>query len=430
MIHPNKTRLTDLNIDCIFLILEQLKFNELINVAKTNRNFAMAAAYTFNLKYSKHRIVIETIFKYPTESNPFTDALKLFGFNRGRDGEQNSHQYYENDELINLGDHRLITDAFKLFDILNLEIKYSNSHTAQAILLGELISTYGSESLQTVRFNWVSENALQFITKPLINAKSVSFRSLISNTVHGVIPMNELFPSVENLYVNWFFDEEYLHSYMPNLKHLYIFSDATAEGPDPDTLLAYGGILRKNPQIISIEVYYSRTRTFELIKSLLPNLQILAIWEYLNEPNHIQFDSVTTFKVKFASSSPSNLHFSNLECLYINLESTSQLGAWLNFLQEHNHITEFHIIYSSHTAEHLEQLLSRIPNLMRLQIFLKRGIIGIEFINNLTENHPNLHQLHLSFDDENDKELYRLNLGRIQRNWFIVDIDNGFSFEC
>lgn len=52
-------KLTDMNLDCIESCLEHLKFNDLLQVAASNKRLNRAANFIYNRKYgSKNKVII------------------------------------------------------------------------------------------------------------------------------------------------------------------------------------------------------------------------------------------------------------------------------------------------------------------------------------------------------------------------------------
>lgn len=239
-----------MNADCLILIFEHLNFGELLNVAKMNSKFATLTAYAFRYKYPNRPIHIKDDFRFPNETELIEEPIA---------------PYRELKRGIIINDYYTIIYVFKYLYVSNVVFNYGTSymsihssrwshHINQAKFMGELISNY-SESLKEVSFEWCSKNSLEFITKPLCNAKVVRFLDSSPRFSNETLPINKLFPSIEKLYLEMEAKNlDYFDSHMPNLWHLYIRGESRGDTATEHfkTGLTYRHLMDRNPQIRSI----------------------------------------------------------------------------------------------------------------------------------------------------------------------------------
>lgn len=438
-----KTYLTDLNFDCITLIFEHLSFIDLLNVAKINDNFKLAANYAFKVKHSKLQIEIVDIFAMPPKKKKIP---QLLGLNKEEEQNENeikksSPKYSESESCIYIYDYQMIVDIFKCFEVTNLRLIYSNSEHRQAELLGKLITNYSANSLQSVTFESCRKDTIEFIQKPLVNVKRATFGyryrdygneeilyptietiSFINKNVlrnkhwdfrNSVLEINELLPNVEELNIYWYKPLDYFFTHIPNLRQLYIYGYSHCN----ESEAYYAELLRHNPQIESIELYNSNSLSLHVISSLMPNLKTLILNRY-KSGGFIQFESVTRFIAKFLETNHemNGLSFPNLR--QFSMESRyGNYGRWVSFLRAHSQISEFRFEYFDLITADLLEILVCLPNLEKLYVDIRTNFEGKDSLHNWLRNHAKLHLIQFKFMNKWNKGRFLQDFTKVQSSW-------------
>lgn len=378
----HKTMLTDLNADCIFLIIDHLNLKDLLNVVQINYKFSMLAVAEFRHKYSHAQIVIH-------------------------DGDQ-------------------ISNTFKHFGYLIQKLKvetYFRTEPLQMELIGESISNYSFESLLDIDIERNAEKLLEHITRPLINVRNVTLRkSRLQSRSQTILRPNELFPSIRRLNMHFMNDDSlaYFDCYMPHLEHVSVTGDRHNSSP----LLE---IITKNLQIRSIYLWGIDHEFVQRVSTLLPQLETLTLSNYIVENrSNVELKKVTTFFLKYRTS-PDNLHFPQLKTLHIEC-SSDHYAQYHKFLNEHNHLSHLHLS-NYDTDESLQQLTANLSNLEELTVeprtFLMKPMkskVIVEFL----RSHEIVIQLNvINFPSNWDVELEE----QLKQGWNIRINGNAIHFK-
>lgn len=426
----------DLNDDSLLLILDQLKFVDLLSVAQTNVKLSRGAAYATRLKYANHKLYVMSANMEPVEAHPFTDAVanilsQILGPTDSIT-EIKSQIYIKNrDEILN---------TFKYLGVYNLEFYSAYSSSKGMELMGSMISQFASQTLEKVYFDG-SAGVMKYITQPLVNVKSVSFSKFFhANDTEGIL-INTLFPAVQSLHLNAIgMRVDFLDHHIPNLKHIETYEFGRFD---------ITRLIEKNPQIQNFEAKEITHENLKAVSLLLPNLCTLKLMNYVLREEEIRFVNVTKFTVKSSNVSPENLHFPNLKHFYLELNEAAHLRVWFNFLQRHPHVTEFIIDHFSYSVDDFDQLMSNLPNLTDFSINLSREEVftanimsniqsyqfkrsleknRIRVFNLVTENSEDHHARHESYC-KLLQENFEMMKNKMEDKWHIIDIPNGLSFE-
>lgn len=446
-----KVRLSDLNADCLLLILERLEFIDLLNMGQANQQFLLVATHVFKRKFTDYQIVISNDFPYPVANKPIqlinvagiqinshiiSMALNhLKRLKNVRDLKASSTNIQRNG-AIEIKNYDLIGKSFKYFGqfISKLKLIYEPSRHLQAKFLATMINKYSAHSLTNMQLNYCTENIMKYLTTPLINVKTVTFGGSF-DAGKNALPIHKLFPSIESLFLDTYYTDtvDYFDRYMPNLRHMYMrgsyFQNAIFK-----SRRSFGNLITRNPQIKSISLYYTPPEYIKTLNLLLPNLQNLSISHIHLNDDEIHFQNVTSFIVEPLLNSPQTLHFPRLQSLYMTYELAHR-APWLDFLKEHNHLSRFHMKYVHLNDETLREFVAQLPNLLELTIWLKNETLNgnslvpsAECIENLLANQWKLKKFHLISDDGFDRNALRKKLERVEAEWFIKDVFGGLLF--
>lgn len=426
-------------------------------MAETNQKLSSTAADIFKCKYSQRQIVVSNNFPLPLEyDEPEPKPMKIAGLKIDRKIISNSlkwfglverepnekivsayPKYIETKLTIEIIEYKMMAKTFKYFGHVISNLKYTSMpfKYMQSKLLGELIGNFSSNSLLKIRFDNYFAYTLDFITKPLINVKSVKFGKNELNHKNQTFPMHTMFPSIQRLYLDsWHTNICNFDSSMPNLKH-FLVRLQFHRYCGCDLQENFDNVIKKNAQLKSVEMNFSPripTDYIVSVNSLLLNLESLTLWEFEFIDHDIYFENVTTFAVKSAYSSPTNLHFPRLQSLFVKLDR-DLFAEWLDFLKEHNHLTRLQLKEFDLNDDKFEQIVNEVPNLSQMSVWPKGGHIGNERISTdairkLLENHPNLMEFEL-FLKVPHAETIRTEFECVEMEWNIENREQSLLFQ-
>lgn len=202
-----KTKFTDLNDDCINLILVDLNFGDLLSVAQINVKFSALSADVYRRKYSDKQIWIVDYRDFPIELKKLfneTETIDINSFER----IERIYPYFSNirpyiDQIERnflIWNFETMWNLFKHFgrDIKKLHATTGSKSPLKNAFIAYLINKYSSESLVDVQLYDNPDKLLDHLTKPMINVKSVEFSNSCGDTKIEIFRKVEtLFPHVE-----------------------------------------------------------------------------------------------------------------------------------------------------------------------------------------------------------------------------------------
>lgn len=405
----NKTKLTGLDLDCLFLILKNFDLTELLSVAQVHRKLSMAAADVFHYKYSRLRIVVRDDFSIPEKSNKLLDVasnsigrvFQRFGIIKNKNipkPEENAIKIDVTDTAIRLDEYAAVVNTFKHFGCVMKKLKFTTSlvfrHSKEKFL-GNLISENKFNSLDEIWFYDSTDQLLTGITKPLSNVETVRFERLHLDVVPNGLPLNEQFPAVHRMELNSLTGSGlgYFACHMPQLIHVSI------KGIDLNNFQSVIDIITTNSQIQSIELYDDEPNFVQKVNELLPQLETLTISTLKLSDGSIRFENVITFAINHDFGSPINLYFPRLQNLYIEYTS-KRFENWINFLNEHNHLNHLHLRHWDLIDSQFQQLIANLTHLVELTLEFKRvahpsQALSINVIVEFLSNHDNVQKLNV-----------------------------------
>lgn len=363
-----KTQFTDLNEDCLFLILERLDLGDSLSAAQINGEISTVAADVFRYKYSHFEVML-------SNDIPFSDKLE-----KTLNGQEidtttieriSKNQSYRVDKKryvkvmsshvyrIYFDDFHAILNTFKHFGHEIKKVKSTITTLSwQTKLIAYLIDEYSSESLVEINLGDQPNKLLNHIKKPLVKVESVIFDYSNFQFDTPNVRFIELFPGVRRLNLDYLNNHglSYLDCHMPQLEHVSL------EGRE----IPIPGVIAKNPQIRSFESCAAKPEFLRELNTLLPQLETLIL-KYLEQTGEsVRFENVTTFEIRSTyASSPPGLNFPRLENLKIS-GTRVRFGEYLAFFNEHKHLSHLHmeLIELNHSDLHL--LTANLTDLMEL----------------------------------------------------------------
>lgn len=341
----NGTTFIDLNLDCQLLILEQLNFKTLINMAEVNEPFAILAAGVFKRKFTDKTIEMQSL-----------------SLNDGGIGIN------ENKNYIYIGNLNKAQQVFKYFGhyISKLTIAYGKNQENSLRKLFPLVLRY-SDALTEFTINTRDETILDGITRPFHNVENLSisgnYKKLGSNTLN----LKEMFPKMHRLRIEYIEvdDQTFLDLEYPNLEHLSFkfVNDGRL------TEISIGKFIKKNPQIRSVQFAIVSMRFLKTLSETLPNLehlQVFLVGHTEHAVDHVRFPNVKHLKLESTRGSfPSSLTFDQLQHFEFSNDNPDE---WLPIIERNLNLSKLTIAESVFKTELLQLAGMRLPYLTEVQM--------------------------------------------------------------
>lgn len=424
-------------MDCAFIILEHLDFDDLLAVAQISDEISTVAASVFRLKYSHFQIDVRYDFEFPEkpskllnvagmkiDSKTIARVLRRFGISPKKT-KTNWHNFTM-DPTIYLNDFHSIFNAFQNFGHLIRKLKFSSAlkQDTKAEFMGNLISEFISDSLVEFVFEHSNDNLLSYITKPLANVETVRLEMVDLKVFPNSLPLNELFPAMRSLELDSLQRVDSLNCHMPNLEHVSI--------KDIYVVIPLENIIMNNPQIKSVHLYNNRPQLIQMIGTNLPQLETLSLFYFFLSNENIRLENVTKLFFDLRFGSLKGMHFPRLQILHIGY-SNDRFDECHQFLNEHNHLQHLFLKHQNLRDSRFQQLTTNLTNLteMTLEIgmdeFIHTGeTLSADAIVEFVRSHDKVNHLNLiNSDDQCIAEIKEA----LKHGWDSKTIQRGVSFE-
>lgn len=296
----NKLRFTDMNVDCLSLIFDELPLKDLISLAKINNRHIRFAVDDIARGKIIHKDVvffdpINPVFS--CDLNEYDTLIQVINFDR------------ISNFLECFG--RFISYLSIRFDCRDRRYSESEMHD-----IFRLVNLHCSESLfrLTIETMVANENTFQTFTKPFRNVRKLS----VDGRCCGYLNFNEIFPSVSDLTLlaKVIYNDrlEFLDQVIPNLQNLSITHHQAPMKP------AIKNFIKLNCHIRSLEFIHFSPAHLSFIAEELPHLEKLLIYTDGSKPTAeqvVNFEHLRSFTIyTFELFSP-NMIFKDLEELHV-----------------------------------------------------------------------------------------------------------------
>lgn len=416
----NQTTLFNMNIDCKFLIFEQLNFESLLNIAQANKEFAISAVNVFRRKFSDKMIVIECHEDNLPKQNTGWSFNIWDTFHGTKTVQKIS--YFISEDQLKIQDYKMILNTLRIFggEIKRLKIVYNGVDVIKSKVITWAINKYCADSLIELKLDECFDSVLNYMLKPFKKVKNIIFlKSFRGMSSYKALPMNELFPQVQHLSLFLTtFSSHYPICYLPQLQHLNLHISSEYENNTVN-------FIQINPHIRSIDLRSPTSKILDSVNRVLLNLENITISLYTAEDNTMHFDSVTKFKAEDSVFYPGNVTFSQLHELSMNCYG-EKCDRWIDFLKKHRNISRFHIDHSNMNDDQFNRITD-LPNLIEMTISHLQGEpFQIETIVRFLEDHDKIIKFNLGSCRQSEKEILR---GKFEEHWTITDYHKCLTFK-
>lgn len=179
-------------------------------------------------------------------------------------------------------------------------------------------------------------------------------------------------------------------------------------------------LIRKNPQIRSIETRYFPANYVKVINELLPNVENVTVSTLNYSGSELIFTHVKKFDLnEDQPETIGSLSFSQLETMKM-VYKASLHNVWLDFFRKHQNISKLYLRQREYVNEFrvpLVDITAQLHNLTEVTILVQHHL-NIEVVNQFFENHQQLGKLVYMKNNFQTAEQERLR-ERFQREWHI-----------
>lgn len=326
----NKTQLMDLNTDVHLLILEELNLLDLVSLAETNVYFSFVAADVFRRKKSIKPFKI---------IDPLLDEFD---------------NYVETNELIYMRKFSLILRVLKQFGhlISHLLIVYSSNElyldVASTNIISKSINLHCSNTLTHFEIFSHHETFFDEMVKPFEKVEKLLIRGKYNKLGSNSLVFVELFPIIHQLNLEYIevndtscIDQEFSH-----LEKLHI-DISRNDNPSRFTENEVFNILKRNPQIRSLELDKSSRKFLMKVNQILPRLESLRLLHYFpfsESVERIVFENVKNFSIaESAESAPKNIEFPKLMEYHTENLKPGLYNKWMELVENSTYLKKLYV---------------------------------------------------------------------------------------
>lgn len=313
-----------MNIDCTLIIFEQLSFDDLLNMALVNRNCGYLASDVFRRRFGQKPLKIAG----DSPGSGFTDFK------------------YE----LMITDLPLLQKIFRSFggSIEKMEIDLENIRKTHHKSLLEDVNIFCYKSLIELKVHKCHGNLFSRWNKPFEKLEKVQLFGELDTLQSKTLQINELFPVVRHF--DGFVKIGDLQSIDRHLEHLeHLSLTFTAEEPH------FVSLLKKNPQIKSIQTYMNSETTLRLVSKHLPQLEKIDFNLFPDSEAH--FENVKEAKIiSRAIVSPAKISLESLQKLDLTMDKCQLPDIWLDFIANMKELRNFKLNMGFFTNAQLSKL--------------------------------------------------------------------------
>lgn len=409
-------KLNELNDDVLFLIFDELDFEDLIYMSATNSKFNRIAETVFHQRYADYDIQIIGVREFYGSVRKFKEGLP--------------YQKY-----IEIPESDFVEEVMKYAGkwIHKLTIQ---SHKMQNVKkVYEIVNKYTADCLPHLDLRWVKKESFDVdsFAKPFTALKELHFLVDEEQPSASMQPLSVIFPRLQRMSVSLGNDIEhnFLDDDFPNLEHL----EASIVQDSEKQRLQFESLMRRNPQIRSLNTWNYPGDYVVTISKLLPALEILTLHEFDSLEEAVHFENVKNLQiVKTYPTDIEKLTFSKLELL--DIDFASSYNELITFFGNHQYLPKLHLHVNgrSTNGKELVDTVSHVPNLVELKMIWAQHI-NPQFIAQIIESHDKLRSVEFSvnewdmqFDEETRTE-YKNFKRQHANDWHFKNLRNRIILE-
>lgn len=401
-----KLKFTELNIDVIYHIFEELNLKDLLNLRKISETFSSIIDHTMRQKYTNYRLKIVS------------------------QDSKHMKQFFENKSFrrIEIYSVQAAKELLQLFrhTITIIELENFRFPKNESNVISKLLNEYYCGSLIKFRFGWAHDDTLQQFTVPFEAVENVTFGKIQSGYKTGIFQLNQLFPKLKQMRVllSGTIDYTFIDCKFSHLKDLNFM----VVNDDWKRNEMFERFLQKNEQIRRLETSKFPNGSFETIAHFLPHIEHLVVTWFENSNHSISLTNLKHLVLYAPSSSPLQLTYPALETLMIyywpGLYSDS-----IDFFKRHSNLKRLYLHeYYDDIKVPFVELTKELNNLIEMSVETSTTV-QIEDIIVFMESHGSVMKFQFSVFHYKQEDLQRLR-ERFTNEWYIENYSRvGLSFE-
>lgn len=392
-----KTKLTDVNDDCLEKVFSHLSFDDLLNIAHTNKKLKTAADMVFARKFGKKR------FYFKIDTSHRNEILRT--------------QYDD----IWINDLKTSLQLLRCYGhlISDLSIAYDEKFRTAPIKVLHYTNIYGSETLKSIGFfnlfNYVFETSMK---RPFLKIKKVFFSWCVLGKKISIF--NKWFPAMQCLSLCYgrLTDPSSIETNFPQLEQLYIPNEFKGNNFSSENVMA---AFRSNPQLrqTSLDGLHF-LKHLQGVSQYLPALKHLTINNYSKVSfSPANFKSVKSLNIYFIYNPDDqvllpriNLSFDQLEEVEMHLEEYEIIDEAFEFFKKHQSITKLTLYSCADTVIINKDRLMRIGTILPLlNEFNFMGELSADDVIHFLEEFKLVNQFCFFISDSDEFDHLKLKLG-------------------
>lgn len=405
----NKTKLTDLNDDCLLLILEELNLSSLLSLSQISKGFCTMAAYVYQQKFDHKILRINQL-----TTNQKVDILEneIFG-------------------CIEVEEIDVIRKLFKSFGtvISNVEITiYKNDRKIEKNTK-DIINFISKNSLglKDLTLLVYDEYPFQSVNHAFTNVENLTLVGPYSNLASKTLQLNEMFPNLRRLDIEnaRIINQKCIKLPFNYLKHLQLnllyFNESNVKQ-----------IINMNQEIQSLTVYQISMEFLQFLSINLPNLEYLEFTSsrYPSYNGKIHFENVKYLKIwSTIEEFVRNVSFTKL--LKLNLcdhDYNDFPYAWIDFIGRNDQLKSVKVHTWALNDNQVKSL--KVPSLVNAFFALKPDVETNTIIEFFKKN-QNLKKFGINYVDYDDIIDVKMELlkSQIENEWTFTETRGWYLLE-
>lgn len=318
----NKTKLTDVNGDCLYLIGKNLNLNELLSLAEANGKFVTIAADIYRRNYASMHVSIITPFSsLPIDKYHIEVSYKS----------------------ITIRHFEAASRFVKYFGhiVPGLELIYNFDEAIGSEEIDKLISLYCSETLTSFTIYVDKKGFFDDFKSPFQKVEYLQLVGEFTSLDNSNLTFDELFPAVKTLYLGEvrLLDRSGIDRKFQNLEDVSVY----LARPDGKSLneADIERLIRRNSQIKRLNLMNASIKSLQIAAkhlSKLENLKLLWYAEQSYNGEIIHFEDLRSFAMIDGSHSmPSHVTFGKVE-EFETKALPKHCTRWLDFVVNDVHL--------------------------------------------------------------------------------------------
>lgn len=404
-----RKKFTELNLDVLSLIFDNLRFKDIINVAEASPRLSSLAAEVLRIK--NDNINIET------------DFICIQTLMASKKSIQN---ILSDSKIDNYETFELVLKTLKhfghMFQRLSIQMPYEPPNIIKIETITTYINKYTTKSVREFTWWGNSENSFESFTVPFEAVEELYIGIKGQEMKQPKVPFNKLFPNLRTLHwVSYGLNYTFLECEFPHLQRVKLYADSSMRENH------FFKLLEKNPQVkeLTVKQHMNSNRVFNLkrVSQLLPHIENLGL-VFVQLSNELtRFENVKTFTC-LGFIAIDKLSFGSLESLRIDRRFAYKFDLWREFFQRNTNLSSLHVnVRMKAEFTQLIEVTRILPNLTKLLVNQEKLDINDDIVGKLIESNGNLREIEIQVSELKENDYIALH-NKFRTEWYVQCIEN------